>query len=560
MFRKSKHHLQPTLDNSVQHLPEHQRERLERSWAGVFYREVFLRLDEMPFAVLYSDLPSRPNLPVKVLVGLEFLKAGFGWSDEELYDAFLYNVQVRYALGYMELGEGEFELRSLYYFRQRLSQHMQSTGKNLLEQAFEEVTDAQITAFRLKTSQQRMDSTQVASNIRRHGRLQLLVAVLQRVERMLTETDRSKCEEIFAPYLKGHPGHYFYRLKKEEIPEHTQRAGQVMHRLLQDLRSSYAQHPTFQMLERVFGEHFRLKEEIVETKDHQELSAQSLQSPDDWEATFRETGHGRQQGYVVNLTETCQEENSFQIITKVQLAANSTDDSQLLREALPNLVERTDLKTLYTDGSYGSPSTDEFFADHRMTLLQTGIRGPQLDPEKLNMVDFQFHLDEAGQPVQVTCPHQQNAPVEIGSQKKGYVARFAVSACQDCPFKQTEQCPTRFRTRKNFYGLYFQPQKLLVTLRRQRNGLFRRTRRNPRAAIEATVRAVKHPFPKGKLPVRGKFRMFCMMIGSAAMNNVRQIQRYLTFKDEQKAPVSFLLRLRALLYPHPVLFHPSFPS
>ena len=35
---------------------------------------------------------------VNVLVGFETLKAGFGWSDEEAYDHFCFDVQVRYAL------------------------------------------------------------------------------------------------------------------------------------------------------------------------------------------------------------------------------------------------------------------------------------------------------------------------------------------------------------------------------------------------------------------------------------------------------------------------------
>jgi hypothetical protein len=113
MFRKNQRHLQPALISNVQQLPERQRQRLEQSWAGVFFHEVFCRLNEEPFAVLYADLPSRPNVPVNLLVGLECLKSGFGWSDEELYDAFLYNIQVRYALGYQELGEGEFDLRTL---------------------------------------------------------------------------------------------------------------------------------------------------------------------------------------------------------------------------------------------------------------------------------------------------------------------------------------------------------------------------------------------------------------------------------------------------------------
>lgn len=229
MFKKNRRHLQPPLISEVSQLPEQQFLRLERSWAGVFYREVFSRLDESAFSCLYSDLPSRPNIPVNVLVGLEFMKAGFGWSDEELYDEFLYNVQVRYALGYHELGVGEFDLRTLYYFRQRLSQYMQKEGVNLLDRAFEQITDEQLAKFQLKTGKQRMDSTQIASNIRQHGRLQLLVEVLQRVPRMLSEADQAHYAELLQPFMQGHPGWYVYQMKQTEFPEHIRRVGWVMH-------------------------------------------------------------------------------------------------------------------------------------------------------------------------------------------------------------------------------------------------------------------------------------------------------------------------------------------
>lgn len=61
------------------------------------------------------------------------------------------DLQVRYALGYRQLSEGYFDLRTLYYFRERLSRYMQETGINLLEKAFEQVTDELITAYHLKT-------------------------------------------------------------------------------------------------------------------------------------------------------------------------------------------------------------------------------------------------------------------------------------------------------------------------------------------------------------------------------------------------------------------------
>ena len=85
---------------------------------------------------------------------------------------------MRYALGYRDLSEGHFELRTLYNFRQRLTNHMQETGKNLVEKAFEQITDEQIDAFRFSTKKLRMDSTMIASKVRSMSRLQLLVEVV----------------------------------------------------------------------------------------------------------------------------------------------------------------------------------------------------------------------------------------------------------------------------------------------------------------------------------------------------------------------------------------------
>lgn len=73
MFRESKRRLQPILISNVNDLPAKQKKRLEDSWAGTFFREVYERIPETIFADLYSDIPSRPNVPVRLLVSLEFL-------------------------------------------------------------------------------------------------------------------------------------------------------------------------------------------------------------------------------------------------------------------------------------------------------------------------------------------------------------------------------------------------------------------------------------------------------------------------------------------------------
>jgi hypothetical protein len=534
MYRENKQHLQPYLISNVNDLPEKHRKRLDNSWAGVFYKEFFCRLKEEPFSVLYADIPSRPNIPVNVLVGLEYLKAGFGWSDQELYDAFIYNMQVRYALGYQQLGEGDFELRTLYNFRQRLSRYMQAQGVNLLDQAFEQVTDEQIDAFKLKTGKQRMDSTFVASNIRKMGRLQLLVEVTQRVQRMLNESDQEKYTEVFEPYLNGHAGHYVYRVKGKHTCKHIHQIGIFMQRLLADLKEAYADDPVYQVLERVFGEHYYLEEQAVQVKTGDQLSASSLQSPDDLEATYREKAGRSHRGYVANITETCDPDNSLQLITKVQVEPNNTDDARMLVEALPNLKERTDLDTIYTDGGHGSPQADEALTEHQVTQVQTAIRGRTPNPDKLHLSDFEIKQTETGKPVQITCPHGQHVAVKMGSKRKGFVAHFDDIVCLACPFSQAGQCPTRPGKRDVRFRLYFSQQQAQVSQRRRRSEAKKKEGQNLRAAVEATMREVKHPFPAGKLSVRGKFRMTCTFIGSAAMTNVRRIQRCLAAKEKQE--------------------------
>ena len=537
MYKPNKRHLQPLLISNVQALPEKKRKRLENSWAESFHRDFFCRVKEEPFAILYVDHPSRPNVPVNWLVSLETLKAGFGWRDEELYDHFCFDLQVRYALGIHDLNEGDFDLRTLYYFRERLSRYNLAQGVNLLNQAFEAITDQQLSALQVKTGKQRMDSTHIASNILDMSRLQLLVEAIQRVHRGLSEVDQRRYADTFAPYLQGHSGQYVYRLKgKEATDEHLQQIGQVIYTLLGELQAAYAQEPAYQVLKRFFEDNFRLEQQAVRAKTNQELEAGCLQSVDDLEATYRKKGQRAYKGYVTNLTETCHPDNEVQLITKVQTEPNTTNDNALLLAALPNLKERTGLETLYTDGPFAGPQVDQALQQHQVEQIQTGINGKPPDPTKLHLTDFQFELNEQELPTRLICPQGQSAAVERSCRQRGYRADFDPLVCRTCPFHQRDRCLARPGKKRPAFRLTFLPPQLAVARRRQKLRLSKQEGKNPRAAIEGTIREVKHPFPASKLPVRGLFRVACLMIGSTAMTNVRRIHHYLEAKRKLGKP------------------------
>jgi len=529
---------------------------LKGSWSESFYRDFFCRLDEEIFSVLYASEPSRPNVPINVLVGLEVIKAGFGWSDEELFENFCFNLQVRHALGYDRLGDGDFAIRTLYYFRERLSKHYLETGVNLLKQAFEQVTDIQIEELQVRTGMQRMDSTQIASNIVNASRLRLLVEAIQRVYRVMSTVDQERLAEVYAPYIQGTAGQYTYRVKgKQGIQEHLQQTGTVIHHLLSVLKDGYANELAYQVLDRIFTDNFKLVEEKVRPKEDEEIESGSLQSIDDLEASFRTKGNKNYKGYVVNLSETCDTENDVQLVTDIQVAPNNVDDTQLLEESLPNLVERTGLNTLFTDGGYGSPDTDKAMKG-KVQQIQTAIRGRKPSEDKLHLSDFEIKHTDEGIPTRITCPNQQTVGVHSTKQGKGFVAHFDRGICQICSY--SEICPAKPGKRDPDWHLRFNQKEMFVSQRRRLSQQYLEEGKNPRAAVESTVRQIKHPFPASKLPVRGQFRVACMMVGSAIMTNVRRIQHYRMGKTKKKqeietrndgSSISFVHFLRMFLEP-----------
>jgi hypothetical protein len=528
MFKTNTKHLQPEMFSTVSKLPQKLRELLESSWADTFYREVFCRIDEKVFAVLYADIPSRPNVAINVLAGLEILKAGNGWSDAELFEHFSFDVQVRYALGYTELGDGTFAIRTLYYFRDRLSEYDLKTGINLLESAFTAITDAQIADLEVQTEVQRMDSTQIASNIINSSRLRLLVEGIQRTHRILSEEDKSRLEELYAPYLKGASDHYSYRVKgKDANKNHLQKVGTTMQSLLAELEKNYAEENSYQVLKRLFSEHFKLVEKELKLKEKEEISSGSLQSVDDLEASYRKKAGKSYQGFVANITETCEPENELQLITKVQVEPNNVDDDKMLADALPELKERTDIKKIYLDGGYGGEASDPVLEDLSVEIIQTAIRGAKGDEKKLHLSEFDVQQDEKGNPTTITCPQGQTVEVKL-ARKTGWQGRFDPEICDACPFQQEGRCKAKPQKRDPQYMLSFTQKELRAAKRRKNHLAYKEEDGNLRAASEATMRSAKHPFPAGKLPVRGIFRVTSMMIASVLHVNMRRIWKYET--------------------------------
>jgi hypothetical protein len=552
-------------------LPERTQKYLKHSWAESFRRDVFLRIPEDRFAVLYDRDPSRPNVPVNLLVGLEILKEWRGWSDEELYEHFLFDLQVRYALGCDDLKEDNFDLRTLYYFRQRMSQYaLRENGENLMKVVFEHITDEQLKKMEVKTGMQRMDSTQIMSNIADLSRLELSVGVMQRLYRMLNEADQARYAAFFQPYVKEGAGQYSYRIRgKEAVDEHIQRVGEALNDVLSKLAADYCEEAAYKMAQRFFAENFIQEPTRVRAKSNREITPGCLQSLDDLEATYRVKGNHAYKGYVANLTETCDPSNPVQLITHVQVAPNRTSDIELLKEAVPALIERTDLKKLVTDGGYISPDCDELLGKNDIEQIMTALTGtlPDHQDGKLAFSDFDMPMDDHNTITQATCPAGHAAiTIQPTTGGKGFRLFWSPAQCQTCPFYQKGQCLVHGNKKGKFF--FTVPQERAVSSqRRRRFEQCKEEARKLRPAVEATVFQVKSPFENSKVKVRGLFRTTYVILASALATNLRRIFRYendrqrgkyTSRKARQTFSASFLASCEKLLAPfHRLMAHSS---
>ncbi len=525
MFRKNTSHLQPSLFGIAGQLPKAKLKKLKNSKEYDFYRLVFCRIAEGDFSVLYSDTASRPNAPVNSLVASIILMYHNNWTTEQLFNRIDFDLLTRTALGLDTLDETPFCPATFFNFQNRLLRHFGRTGENLLEQVFDSLTQQQLKVLKIKTNIQRSDSFMAMSNIRSYSRTQLLIEMLIRLYRILSDEDKSRFNDVLGPYIKQSSGQYIYSLERQQIPHELQKLGRLYHTLYESLKGSYGDFEVFGVFERVYNDHFTIVKGEAEVKTGKELKGNSLQSPDDIDATYRKKNGRHYRGQSVNVTETANPENELNLITDVAVCSNDTDDSKILNERIEPIKEKTpDLNELHTDGAYGSEDNDKKMEELEITHVQTAVRGRKAE------VSMEIEEVSEGQ-YKVKCPHQC---VSSAKARKRHKACFDMKICKQCP--SSRNCPAnplrrgadaaRQQSDKRTY--YFDRSDYLLGKRNRNIKSLPPERRKLRPNIEATVKEFTKPFNhKGKLKVRGLFRTMVYAHAMAISINFGRVWRYI---------------------------------
>jgi len=393
MYQKSKASQPLNLFSNVPaNLHQKSSERLlnPSGWHNVFFEEVIAPFPEDIFSVLYSSTQGRPNTSIRILVGMLILKEGHGWTDEQLFEAIHFNLQIRWALGLRNLDDAVTGSSTYYDFKKAVQDYQQSHDEDLLEKAFEQLTFKQINKYRINGRHFRMDAKLYNSNIASSNLVRLLSETLQLFLRGLSEGQLAQIAPTHSALLVQLAGHsadgIAYRQTKVEKEAFILNCGSLLQHLCTIFDATDSIH--YPLLERLLSEQYECDTQtkpstdakneddqdlppLIQLKERDKIDGSTLQSPHDPDAAYRKKQNGGStqevRGYTTNIGETCHPENPFNLITTATTAPVTAQDNDFVTDSIEQTrrVSGTVDKT-WMDGAYSS-------ADNRNWLLQQNI-------------------------------------------------------------------------------------------------------------------------------------------------------------------------------------------
>ena len=520
MFRTSPKHPQIDLLSSVgQHLDERRQRQLgdPNRWHNSFYEHVFSQIDESTFNVLFDEQMGAPNAPINQLVGMMILKDGFGYSDEQLFEACRFHLLFRQALGLVNLGDPPPTESTYYLFRKRIYEYDSEHGTDLLGQVFEAITSDQLLAFDLGGEQIRMDSTLIGSNIASFSRFELVCRTLKVFWRSLSKQAQAAAPQSLRQSMQElageNPETTVYRSTREQIRQRLEDLGGLMASCLATY--SPADSPKYGLLEQVFTEQYTTDDDDdddeagrVTPRDTQQITADSVQSPDDPECSYRRKAGQSVKGYTVNLTETIDEGQELQLITDVHLAPADCSDADMVGPAIEATEQRTgrSVDTCYADGAYNrSIEKEKEAGQEHVEMVLSGIQGA---PSR-----FELTETEQGVTVHDTTTGTTHQAKPAGRQKNTTEQRWRIRLDEEQQYR------------------YFGPSAIRASARRQAIRTRSTSERNKRNNVEASIWHLTQPLSGDKTSYRGLIKHKLWAWCRALWVNMRRIQRHINQPD-----------------------------
>jgi len=531
--KKIKNHKQKNLFDPWGYISPKRRAILDKSWSGLFQKEVLPCLPVKKMSAFFHKTFGRPSKELYTVLGALVLQQTFDLTDMETVEQFAFNVQWHYALNITE------ETDTAKYMCPRTLWSMRTlVAENKLDgEIFNESTKKLIETFKVNTGTQRIDSTHIQSNMRRLGRIciftETINTFLVNLKRQHEEYFKTVTQEITDKYLTEKDLSCFSRVKPSESRKTLDEVSKDLYQLVEQFKGcdKVTSMESYKQLVRVLEEQCNVSgsdDTPVAVKPPKEIPSDSLQNPSDPDASY--SGH-KGQGYQVQFMETYgadEEKKGLNLVTYVHVEPAHKSDAHALIPAIESVKERTiSPQKIVADSLYGSDENCEKAKHEHGVELIAPLMGT---PKEGDLSLSDFTVSEKGQIV--ACP-QGYAPAKITEKKDRITVAFHLHHCQKCPCRA--QCPVKVG--KKFYYLRYTKKDERIARRRayEKTQAFEEQYRW-RSGIEATFSKYKRRTGAKRLRVRGLTAVrYCATLKALAVNIFRAAAFQLTL-DGGKQP------------------------
>jgi hypothetical protein len=503
---------------------------LRAGWQFLF-RQTILGL--MPVDTVKKHFDPALGQPTKELYsmcGLIFLMEFMNWTVEEAARAYMFHVDIQYALN-LDPENQSMSSRTVERYKRLI------VKDDLAGRIMEDITSALIEKLDLSIAKQRLDSTHIESNMAQFGRTRMMGVA---IKRFLTQLKRHDGEvydglpdELRSRYQPS--GYLLFGDVKKDAESRRLLRDQVardMHGLIERFAvdEKHSTRSTFTMLVRVFNEQCEVVEDAIEIREHP--GGDVIQNTSDPDAT-RDGKKGP--GYQVQLAETCDDENDVQLITAAIPQTAVEHDSHAVEPVLDALEKSGTMpESMLADTAYGGDDNVQACEEKGVELVSPTPGKKPEDAYAVNSDDFV--VDETTGEVECCPCGEQPLDTSRDEAQGRTIVVMGASTCDAC--EQRDACPVRRRKNGDYEFCFTDKQRRLDARRREEETDAFRERYRKRSGIEATNSILKRVTGLGRLRVRGGPGVFHSILLKVAGWNLLQAARALAMRQDRRAAVA----------------------
>ena len=512
---------QISMDDSFEQLSDRKKKVVLKSWAKGFADVVFPAINSDAFKVLYKDSPaSRPATPANYVIGALLIKEMFGLTDDETVEMIQCDVRAQYALHSTSLQEQPVSDRTFSRFRERLYNYERETGEDLLKEEMQNLSEIFCKYLGINKKLKRMDSLMVSTHAKAMSRLEIIYTTVSKCVKLLKNNRR---EELIPENMK----HYLeeddlneviYYAKDEDVKPRLQKVINEAVEMEQIMNSDeWFDSSEYQLLIRVLKE----QSEDGKPKDKKDVKSNSLQNPNDPDATYRRKAGKDHKGYVGNIIESVGHDGSSQI-TDFDYQENKHSDQEFSKE----YIEKNSDEIMIADGAYGSVELQELAEKKNIKLVTTSLTGKEPDT-----VFAEYTLNEEGTEV-ISCA-QGYQPISNTYYEKTEIIRMKMGLhnCEQCPLR--EHCHVSVQKKA---AVVILSKKMVLRARYLKNlgsEEYKKLTRQ-RNAVEGIMSVLRRRYRVDEIPVFGKERSKIYFYLKVGAFNVVKLLTHLTKVDENR--------------------------